>query len=126
MLTMEAAIQHRIEVFANSEARGWLEEHPEVSRLFLSFMSSRACCSGARVCDVRVRVNADASRGSGAGATWTSLGRVDGREVFIDTRLIERMPAHARLMVRGVGPFRRLDLDLTGEEWAELLYPSPH
>jgi hypothetical protein len=33
------------------------------------------------------------------------------------------MPAQVRLIVRGIGPFRRLDLDFTGEQWAELLYP---
>jgi hypothetical protein len=51
------------------------------------------------------------------------MGHVQGRDVLIDSRLIERMPAEARLTVRGLGPFRRLDLDLTGEQWAELLYP---
>jgi hypothetical protein len=119
---MEAAVLARVEVSANRDARAWLAEHPAVSRLFIAFMSSRACCSGARVCDVRVRVDVASSRGANT-ATWVEFGSVEGREVLLDTRLVERMPAQVRLIVRGIGPFRRLDLDFTGEQWAELLYP---
>ena len=106
-------------------ARRWLDEHPEVSRLFIAYMSSRACCSGATVCDVRIRVDPAASRRSNPAVSWASLGRLEGREVFIDSRLLNRMPPRAQLRVRGAGRFRRLDLDLTGEQWAELLYPLP-
>jgi hypothetical protein len=120
---MEAAVRDRVTVSADQHARAWLEGHPEVSRLFIAFTSSRACCSGARVCDVRIRVDAESSRRSTPAVTWIPLCRVEARDVLIDTRLIERMPAQARLTVRGVGPFRRLDLDLTGEQWAELLHP---
>lgn len=119
---IEAAVRPRVEISANGKARGWLDEHPEVSRLFITFMSSRACCSGARVCDVRVRVDVASSRRANA-AAWTEFGRVESREVLLDTRLIERMPAQVGLTVRGIGPFSRLDLDLSGEQWAELLYP---
>jgi hypothetical protein len=57
-------------------------------------MSSRACCSGARVCDVRVRVDVGASRRANAAAMWTSIGSLEGREVLLDPRLVERMPSH--------------------------------
>jgi hypothetical protein len=120
---MDAAIRAQVETSANREARAWLADHPEVSDLFITFMSSRACCSGARVCNVRVCVSAESSRRSNAATTWTMIGHVEGRAVQVDSRLIERMPRCVPLTVRGVGPFRRLDLDLTGEQWAELLYP---
>jgi hypothetical protein len=120
---IEAAARARVEVSADRGARGWLAQHPEITRLFITFMSSRACCSGARVCDVRVRADVGASRRANAVSMWTSVGSVEGREVLLDARLVERMPAQPRLTVRGLGPFRRLDLDLTGEQWAELLYP---
>ncbi len=107
-------------------ARRWLDDHQDVSRLFIAYMSSRACCSGATVCDVRIRVNVDTARRSAASVRWTPLGSIEGRDVLIDSRLIDRMPARAQLRVRGVGRFRRLDLDLSGEQWAELLYPVPH
>jgi hypothetical protein len=120
---LEAAVRAQVSVSANREARAWLDEHPEVSRLFITFMSSHACCSGARVCDVRVRVDVGASRRANAEAMWTPIGGIAGRKVLLDARLVERMPAQAPLTVRGLGPFRRLDLDLTGEQWAALLYP---
>jgi hypothetical protein len=122
---LEIAVRDRVALSADRKARTWLDAHPEVSRLFLAFMSSRACCSGARVCDVRVRVDLDTSEQAIDPATWSSLDRVEGRDVYIDGRLIERMPAQGRLTVRGLGPFRRLDLALTAEQWAELLYPAP-
>jgi hypothetical protein len=61
------------------------------------------------VCDVRVRVDVGASRRANAAAMWTSIGSLEGREVLLDPRLVERMPSHARLTVRGLGPFRRLE-----------------
>jgi hypothetical protein len=122
----EVAARERITFSVDDRARVWFEGHPDVSRLFTSLMSTRSCCSGARMCDVRMRVNVDSSRHANALATWIPKGRVEGCDVFIDARLVERMPAHTRLTARGLGPFRRLDLDLTGEQWGELLYPPPH
>jgi hypothetical protein len=118
-------IRERCELCVDESAGRWLDERPEVSSLFVAYMSSRACCSSAKVCDVRVRVDADSSRRSSRAVRWAPLGRVRGRDVFIDSRLVDRMPARAHLRVRGVGRFRHLDLDLTGEQWAELLYPVP-
>ena len=73
------------------------------------------------MCDVRMRVNVDSSRHANALATWIPMGRVEGCDVFIDARLVERMPAHTRLTARGLGPFRRLDLDLIADQEAAAL-----
>jgi hypothetical protein len=75
------------------------------------------------VCDVRVRINANISQRDTGAASWVALGLVNGREVMIDSRLVDRMPAKLRFVQRGVGPFRHLDLDLSSEQWADALYP---
>ena len=36
--------------------------------------------------------------------SWISLGSTHGREVLIDSRLVDRMPARLHLVERGVGP----------------------
>jgi len=114
----------RFDVVVDQQAKGWLGQHPEAARLFIAFKSSRACCSGVRVCDVRIRVDVASSRRRHRDASWQPLGQVEGRDVFIDSRLIERMPRQLPLTGRGIGPFRHLDLDLTGEQWAEVLYST--
>jgi hypothetical protein len=43
----------------------------------------------------------------------------------MDARLIDRMPTQLQFIQRGFGLFRRLDLDLSGEQWADVLYPVP-
>jgi hypothetical protein len=122
---MGATLRDRFELRVDDQAQQWLEEHPQASRLFIAYMSSRACCSGARVCDVRVRVDTTASQPDMSGASWVALGRLRGREVLMDARLMDRMPAQLRFIQRGFGPFRHLDLDLSGEQWADVLYPVP-
>lgn len=122
---MGATIPNRFDLHVDDHARQWLDEHPQASRVFIAYMSSRACCSGARVCDVRIRVDTTASQPDTSGASWVALGLLRGREVLIDARLIDRMPAQLRFIQRGVGPFRHLDLDLSGEQWADVLYPVP-
>jgi hypothetical protein len=120
---MAAAVRDRFALRADDQAAQWLDEHPRASRLFITYMSSRACCSGALVCDVRVRVDTAASEPQKRGTSWVKLGSLHGREVLIDERVIDRMPAQLRFIQRGVGPFRHLDLDLSGEQWADVLYP---
>jgi hypothetical protein len=122
---MGATLRDRFDLRVDDQAQQWLDEHPQASRLFIAYMSSRACCSGARVCDVRVRVDTTASQPDTRGASWVGLGQVHGREVLMDARLIDRMPAQLRFIQRGFGLFRRLDLDLSGEQWADVLYPVP-
>ncbi|MFZ0920592.1 MAG: hypothetical protein WAN83_11010 [Candidatus Dormiibacterota bacterium] len=113
----------RFDFVVDREAKGWLDKHPAASRLFIAFKSSRACCSGVRVCDVRIRVDVVSSQRQRGETSWCPLGQVEGRDVFVDSRLVERMPRQLPLTGRGIGPFRRLDLDLSGEQWAEVLYP---
>jgi hypothetical protein len=116
----------RFELSIDHDARQWLDDRSQVTRLWITYMSSRACCSGARVCDVRVRVDATLSRRDARGASWVDLGALNGREVLIDSRLVGRMPAQLRFVQRGAGPFRHLDLDLSSEQWAAALYPVAH
>jgi hypothetical protein len=120
---MRATLPRRFELSVDAHARQWLDDRPQATRLFITYMSSLACCSGARVCDVRVRVDADISQRDARGASWVAVGLVNGREVLIDSRLVDRMPAQLPFVQRGVGPFRHLDLDLSSEQWAEALYP---
>ena len=54
---MGATLRNRFDLHVDDQAQQWLDEHPRASRLFIAYMSSRACCSGARVCDVRIRVD---------------------------------------------------------------------
>jgi hypothetical protein len=122
---MGATLRDRFALSVDDQARHWLDEHPQASRLFIAYMSSRACCSGARVCDVRIRVETAASQPDTRGSSWVALGLLRGREILIDARLIDRMPPQLRFIQRGVGPFRHLDLDLSGEQWADVLYPVP-
>jgi len=46
----------------------------------------------------------------------------DGTRLLVDRRAARRLPSRFGLTVRGLGPFKRLDLDLSGEEWGALLY----
>jgi hypothetical protein len=46
----------------------------------------------------------------------------DGTRLLVDRRAARRLPSRFGLTVRGLGPFKRLDLQLTGEQWGALLY----
>jgi hypothetical protein len=118
-----ADVHDRFALSFDHQARQWLSEHPDTSRLYIAYMSSRACCSGARVCDVRVRVETTMVQPAVGGASWIKVGSMHGREVMLDSLLSDRMPGQIRFTQRGVGPFRRLDLDFSGEQWADMLYP---
>jgi hypothetical protein len=115
----------RFELAIDPAARGWLEEHPEASRLLIAYESTTLRRFGVRLLDVRIRVNAPSSRRVADERTWLPLGEMDGRSVLLDARLRERMPRQVPLTTRGIGPFRHLELDLSSEQWGELLYPSP-
>ncbi|MFI5286567.1 MAG: hypothetical protein ACHQ4F_09625 [Candidatus Dormibacteria bacterium] len=120
----DLGVHDRFALSFDLQARHWLSEHQDASRLYIAFMSSRACCSGTQVCDVRVRVEATTSQPAIRGASWIKLGSVQGREVMLDSRLADRMPSQIRFIQRGVGPFRRLDLHFSSEQWADMLYPT--
>lgn len=50
------------------------------------------------------------------------IGEVRGRRVLLDRRIVPRMPPTIPITVAGLGPFRGLHLDFSGDEWARLLY----
>jgi len=76
------------------------------------------CCGGGKLCIVSVR--RPSGRDRGRDYVTGVLG--DGTTLLVDRRAARRLPSRFRLTVRGIGPFRRLDLDLSGEEWGVLLY----
>jgi hypothetical protein len=95
----------------------WLRAHPAPAPRVIAYDVHR-CCGGGKVCLVSVRgQNAQDSRGD-----FDTGALADGTEVLIDHRAARRLPSQVRLTVRGIGPLRHLDLDLTGEQWGALLY----
>jgi hypothetical protein len=121
---VRATVPGQFELSIDDDARRWLDDRPQARQLFIAFMSSQACCSGGvQVCDVRVRIDANSSRRNASDTSWVALGVLNGREVMIDSRLVDRMPAQLRFVQRGMGPFRHLDLELSSEQWADALYP---
>jgi hypothetical protein len=121
---MRATLPAQFELSIDDDAVKWLDDRPQARQLFIAYMSSQACCSGgAHICDVRVRIDANGAQRDARGASWVTLGLVNGREVMMDSRLVGRMPERLRLVQRGMGPFRHLDLDLSSEQWADALYP---
>ena len=78
----------------------------------------KRCCGGGKICTVSVR---DRSRKDDRREFETAvLG--DGSTLLVDSRAARRLPPRFGLTVRGLGPFKRLDLDLSGEQWGALLY----
>jgi hypothetical protein len=76
------------------------------------------CCGGAKICSVTVR---NQSRNDDRRDFVTAvLG--DGTSLLVDRRAARRLPSRFGLTVRGLGPFKRLDLELSGEQWGALLY----
>jgi hypothetical protein len=106
------------EVQADEQARAWLEEHPTTHIRAITYDSYR-CCGGARICTVAVR--ALTARKQEA-ADYVSTRLADGTQLLIDHRAARRLPARFGLTVRGVGPFKHLDLELSGDQWGDLLY----
>ncbi len=105
------------EVEVDAAARAWLDAHPTTEPRFISYDVHR-CCGGGKICDVQVR------RGAGrndAGSHATAV-LPDGAKIAIDPRAAARLPSRFRLTVRGLGPLKHLDLDLSGEQWGALLY----
>lgn len=102
---------------ADAEARRWLDAHPATEPRVIAYDVTR-CCGGARICSVSVR------KRSGKDDVGRHVTAVldDGTRMLVDRRAAERLPRRFGLTVRGVGPFRHLDLDLDGEGWATLLY----
>jgi hypothetical protein len=106
-----------IEVDVDPTARAWLDSHPSSEPLVIAYEVHR-CCGGGKVCTVSVR---STSRSDDGGA-YEKARLDDGVEILIDRRAAARLPSRFRLTVVGIGPFRRLDLELEPDDWGTLLY----
>jgi hypothetical protein len=101
----------------DSQAREWLDLHPQTEALVIEYEVHR-CCGGGRICQVSVRAQSarddpkDYARGRS----------VDGTEVLIDRRAAARLPHRFGLTVRGVGRWKHLDLQLDPGGWGDLLW----
>jgi hypothetical protein len=104
-------------VEADAAAQAWLDSHPCSGPRRLDY-EVKLCCGGGRIRSVSIRTP-KAGQGRGdhvAGAL------ADGGQLFIDRRAAARLPSSFGLTVRGFGPLRHLDLDLSPEQWGALLY----
>jgi hypothetical protein len=101
----------------DADARAWLDSHPSPEPLVIAYEVKR-CCGGGKICNVRVRKRA---HGDDAEKCSTAI-LEDGTYFLVDRRAAARLPSRFALTVRGLGPFRHLDLDLDGEQWGGLLY----
>jgi hypothetical protein len=106
-----------LEVQPDAAALAWMEAHPSRGPRVLAFNVSR-CCGGGRICTVRVRDKARHDDLSDHAPARTE----DGAELLVDPRAAARLPKRFGLTLRGIGAFKHLDLVLSGEEWARLLY----
>jgi len=105
------------QIEADALARQWLDSHPSARVRVLAYEVHR-CCGGGKICQVNVRERSPKDdRANFAIGTLA-----DGTELLIDQIAARRLPSHFRLTVRGVGPFKHLDLDLDGEQWGTLLF----
>lgn len=104
-------------VEADPNAEDWMRTHATDGPRVIAYDVKR-CCGGGKICTVSVRERA---RGDDRREYVTAvLG--DGTRLLVDRRAARRLPQRFRLTVRGLGPFKRLDLDLSGEQWGALLY----
>jgi hypothetical protein len=106
-----------IQIEADAAALAWLESHPTNEPRVIAYEVHR-CCGGGRICQVEVR---DRSRHDAVDRYHTAS-MIDGTKIAIDRRAVARLPSRLRLTVRGLGPFKHLDLDLDSEQWGALLY----
>lgn len=102
---------------ADDRARAWIEAHPAAVPLVIAY-DARWCCGGAKICSVTVR---ELSRRDHPEDYITGTLQ-DGTRLLIDRRAAKRLPRLFGLTVRGLGPFKHLDLALSGEQWGDLLY----
>lgn len=104
------------ELQPDERARAWLVSHPAGS--WAIDYEVHRCCGGGKICQVSVRELGS----SEPREDYIPTALPDGTRFLIDPRAARRLPSNVRLTVRGVGPLKRLDLELTGEQWGELLY----
>ena len=104
-------------VEADGRAREWIRSHPTEEPRVLAYDVKR-CCGGGKICSVSVRERSHKDDRRDFATAVLS----DGSTLFVDSRAARRLPSRFGLTVRGLGPFKRLDLDLSGEQWGALLY----
>jgi len=104
-------------VEVDAAARAWLDSHKSEEPRVITYDVHR-CCGGGKICDVRVRETAH----SDDITNYAAAVLPDTTRLVIDPRAAGRLPSRFRLTVRGLGPLKHLDLDLSGEEWGALLY----
>ena len=102
---------------ADDRAKAWLDAHPASAPRVIAY-DVRRCCGGGRICTIRVRGRSDRDDAANYAPATTE----DGTRFLVDRRAAARLPARFGLTVRGLGPFRHLDLDLEPEQWGDLLY----
>lgn len=76
------------------------------------------CCGGGKICSVSIREHSHPDHGR----DYATAELEDGTRLLVDPRAASRLPPNFGLTVRGFGPFKRLDLQLDGEQWGVLLY----
>jgi hypothetical protein len=104
-------------VEADSDAQEWMRSHATEEPRVIAYDVTR-CCGGGKICSVSVREHS--RRDDRRGFVTAVLG--DGTKLLVDRRAARRLPTRFGLTLRGLGPFKRLDLNLTGEQWGDLLY----
>jgi hypothetical protein len=105
-----------LELHLDNKALRWLDEHPSAGALVIAYTVTR-CCAG-HVCNVRLRREKRSDRLS---QQLHRIAPVSGREVLVDSRIVDRLPSRVPVTVRGVGRLKHLSLNLEGDEWARLL-----
>jgi hypothetical protein len=106
-----------LRVEADSSAQEWLRAHVTDEPRVISYDVTR-CCGGGKICNVSVRERSRADDRS----SYVTAVLGDGTRLLVDRRAARRLPSRFGLTVRGLGPFKRLDLQLTAEQWGALLY----
>lgn len=104
-------------VDADPSAELWMRSHVTEEPRVIAYDVKR-CCGGGKLClvSVRKRSRKDDRR------DYVTAVLADGTRLMVDRRAARRLPSRFGLTVRGLGPFRRLDLELSGEQWGALLY----
>lgn len=105
------------QVDVDARAREWLESHPADGGLVIDFDVHR-CCGGGKICEVRIHPRSTEPDAREYAHTTTP----DGLPVLIDRRAAARLPRRFGLTVKGLGRWKRLDLQLDPDQWGELLW----
>jgi hypothetical protein len=104
-------------VKADSQAQEWMRAHATEEPRVVAFDVHR-CCGGGKLCSVTVREHSRADERR----EFVTAVMDDGTRLLVDRRAARRLPSRFGLTLRGLGPFKRLDLELSGEQWGTLLY----